>query len=66
MARTLTSLMGLFLLTFVTIGCQQPSDGSHQIEDPPAVEGSDLDMTDPANMPEMDSPQATEDKEQEE
>jgi hypothetical protein len=60
MARTLTSLMGLFLLTFVAIGCQQPSDGEHQASDPPAAEGSDLDMSDPSNMPAMDSPEAKE------
>jgi|SaaInl4_100m_RNA_FD_contig_21_3919495_length_273_multi_6_in_0_out_0_1 hypothetical protein len=58
MARTLTSLMGLFLLTFVTIGCQQASDGSHQDADPPAAEGADLDMSDPASMPEMNAPEA--------
>ena len=64
MARTLTSLMGLFLLTFVTIGCQQPSDGSHQnFGSSQPVEGSDsgYDLIQ-SNMPEMDSPQATEAK----
>ena len=60
MARTLTSLMGLFLLTFVTIGCQQPSDGSHQNEDPAPAEGSNLDVSDPKNMPDMDAPEAKE------
>ena len=60
MARTLTSLMGLFLLTFVAIGCQQPSDGSHQASDPAPAEGSALDLSDPSNMPDMDAPQAKE------
>lgn len=53
MART---LMGLFLLTFVTIGCQPaPSDGSHQNADPAPTEGaSSVDMSDPNKVPEMD------------
>ncbi|HIE95818.1 MAG TPA: hypothetical protein EYQ63_02110 [Fuerstia sp.] len=60
MTRTLTSLLGLFLLTFVMTGCQQDSNnGEHQAADPaPAGDASDLDLSDPSNMPAMDSPQA--------
>ena len=59
MARTMTSLLGLFLLTFVVTGCQQGSNGEHQEADPPpSADASDLDVSDPSNMPAMDSPQA--------
>lgn len=59
MTRALTSLLGLFLLTIVTVGCQKPSEGEHQEKDPPPAEGSNLDLTDPSNMPDMDSPEAS-------
>ncbi len=63
MARTLTSLLGLFLLTFVVTGCQQGSNGEHQAADPAAeAAASNLDVSDPSNMPAMDSPQAPKEK----
>lgn len=58
MYRGLGVLVGSVVLTFVSIGCQKPSEGEHQKNDPPPSKGSNLDFSDPANPPQMDSPQA--------
>ncbi|MDA1230014.1 MAG: hypothetical protein O2856_04505 [Planctomycetota bacterium] len=60
MCRALGSIVGLFVLTFASVGCQKPSEGEHQKIDPPPAAGSNLDLSDPSNMPAMDSPEAQE------